>query len=200
MKLTLVTLFSIIFFWSCYAPKIPAESLSLIDYIQNNGNQLFNIQTQYIKAIFENKKQSLDSFLKNSYTPKYIKNYVELVADKSEIMNNMDDFLTHISQDLLAKRQELFAPLDSSYNAILQHIQQEQMFYNLACQQLRNLQLSAIKVNQQIELLKNKIGQQYQIDFNRIQSEIDHFSNGIIKQNQEVYPLLKNINSIIQKN
>ena len=201
MKLKLVAIFFSIFsFWNCYTPKIPAESITLIDYIQKNGNHLFFIQSQYIHAIFENKKNALDSFIKNTYTPKYIKNNIELVTDKSVIINNIDNFLAHISQDLLAKRQELFAPLDSAYNSIIQHIQQEQMYYNLACQHLRNLQLSAIKLNQQMELLKNKFDPQNQLDFNKIQTEIDLFSNVVIKQSNEVYPLLKNINTIIQKN
>jgi len=73
-------IFLVAIFSSC--AKLPLETITLTDAIIEEGKRMHALNISLINKMFKEKREKIDEFIKNEYTPKYLEDYMNAIEEE----------------------------------------------------------------------------------------------------------------------
>lgn len=182
------------FFMSCSA-TIPPQSVDLLDAISAEGRRMHEINVSLLNKTFEKKREKIDTFIKDEYTPKYLEGIIENIPANSKIEDELPKILKSITPVINSRRDMMQSALENQRVKLVTKLEQDYSVYENASLRLRNLLVSAVEVDKEKQKLFEQVRELSgdKIDFNKVENAINDFilDSGDISQN-----ILKLNNSI----
>lgn len=182
------------FFMSCSA-TIPPQSVDLLDAISAEGRRMHEINVSLLNKTFEKKREEIDTFIKDEYTPKYLEGIIENIPANSKIEDELPKILKSITPVINSRRDMMQSALENQRVKLVTKLEQDYSVYENASLRLRNLLVSAVEVDKEKQKLFEQVRELSgdKIDFNKVENAINDFilDSGDISQN-----ILKLNNSI----
>ncbi|PKP49395.1 MAG: hypothetical protein CVT92_15240 [Bacteroidetes bacterium HGW-Bacteroidetes-1] len=196
-KLLVLTIFLMI--TSC--ARIPIQSIDLMSNIQKEGERMHKINITLVNLIFNEKRQKIDNFIRLEYTPKYIEEITKLIPDNIDIKNELPHILNASMQKIIEKRGAMENALEINRIKILDRLNEDHRVFQLACDELKKLLVSAVKVDEERKKLLSQASQLSQngVDFNKLESVLDRFIQDSSDWGQNIYQLNENIDTLLNK-
>ncbi len=195
-----VLIFAISFlFVSC--AKIPIQSISLLNNIQDEGKRMHALNISLTNKIFSEKRNKIDEFIRKEYTPKMVAEFTQKIPDNIDIKAELPKIIASILPKINARRDSMQSVLESNRIKILDKLNEDFLFYDSACIEMQNLLSSAIKLEyerkkiiaQATSISKNSI------DFEKLEGTIDRFVQGSGDFGKDIVNLNESVNGILNK-
>lgn len=194
-RLKVLLILSLLF--SCSA-TIPPQSVILMDAITREGKQMHQINVDLLNKMFEKKRTDIDAFIKNEYTPAFIQNFQNKIPPGTDMVRELPTIIQTITPIINARRDSMQTALENQRVRLLTKLEQDFRDYSYASEKLRELLVSAVKVDSEKQKLYEQVNKLSgdQINFNKIENAIDRFilDKGSVGQN--VLKLNESMNEI----
>ena len=139
--------------------KIPTESIVLIEEIQLEGERMHKLNKKLMEKMFEEKRKQIDEYIVEDYTPVYISNFMQHVPDTLDVKNELPEMLEVILRDINKKRFELHRSLEKIQAEMMGKLNEDYIAYKRTSEKVRELLVSAVKVNEETSALFNQLGE-----------------------------------------
>ena len=194
-----IYLFCVVALASC--AKLPIQTNTLTDAIINEGKRMHELNLSLLNKIFNEKRDKIDVFIKNEYTPKYLEEFKKNIPIGTDYEQEFPNMIQRIVPKISSRRDMMQSALESQRIKLVTKLNADYKMFEVASMELRNLIESVIKVN---EARKKAFEQvkgltQNRIDLNQIETELDKF---IIKSGDiggNINELNSTINSLLNK-
>ena len=199
MKIKLFFFTLILLIASC--AKLPIQSLNLIDAISTEGKRMHQINLSMANKMFNEKRERIDEFIKNEYTPKFIEEFTKKIPTGTDLTNEMPNMMKSIIPKIMERRDAMQSALEINRIKVIEKLDQDYKEYELACRDLRHLLESAIKVDSERKQLLQKTQELTgnKIDFDQIGGQIDKFISNSGDLGQNINSLNDGVNNILNK-
>lgn len=198
MKKILFLLF-IVSIASC--AKLPPQTITLTDAIINEGERMHELNIRLLNKMFDEKREKIDAFIKNDYTPKFLAEFNARIPDGTDYKEEFPDMIQSIIPQINDRRDQMQAALESQRLKLVEQLNKDYQTFEKATRELKNLIKSAIKVDEERKEAFQQLNDltENQIDLNQIETEIDKFilksgdvGDNINELNNTINSLLKN--------
>ncbi|HEX8561767.1 MAG TPA: hypothetical protein VF676_02195 [Flavobacterium sp.] len=156
---------------------IPAESVTLIDNIRIEGRRMHELNLTLVDNLINEKKQKVDEFITNRYTPMIIANVKKNAPAGTDWEKEFPEIMQAVLPEITRKQAEMRDALDSAGKTIVDDINNDYAVYDEACRALKELLESTAKVDAERKALldqgNNLIGNKLDID--AISEKLDAF-------------------------
>jgi hypothetical protein len=185
--------------------KLPTETITLTEVVIAEGKRMHDINSGLLNKMFNAKKEQIDLFIKNEYTPKYLEEFVKRIPTGTNFEEELPSMINSIIPKINSRRDMMQATLEIQRIAIMSKLNQDYLVFEETTIELKYLIESNVKVNEERKKVIEKIKDwsSNKIDLNSIESEIDNFivksgdlSNDI---SDKINKLNTSINSILNK-
>jgi hypothetical protein len=164
-------------FSSC--AKLPIESVTLSQYIIDEGERMHKINLQLINSMFKEKRDKIDEFIKNDYTPSMLNNMMKSIETTDKPSEVIPAIVSAATPKIVEYRNQLQSSLETTRIKILSKLDDEYNNFKEASKSLKDLLNSAVKVDSErkkiMEDLKKYSGGK--VDINSIESALDNYTN-----------------------
>lgn len=198
-RYTISIVFPIIFFLlTVGCATIPKEALELNTAVNNGINSQNAAYKNLFDFYFNSKKEKIDEWITNVYTPNYMKNIKSLMA-KEGITEIKEDDMPYILKNIISKRDSMQNELEKTKNLIWTKISQDQMLLLNANEQVTMLLKSAVNVHEASKDLLQNASKFTALNFNfskmdnifnQYLSELDNYSKKSTSLIEDIEPLL----------
>lgn len=197
---TNVLIFAIGFLFASCA-KIPIQSISLINNIQDEGKRMHTLNITLTNKIFSEKRNTIDDFIKKEYTPKMVAEFTKRIPDNIDIKAELPNIIASILPKINARRDSMQSVLEGNRIKMLDKLNEDFLYYDSACIEMQNLLSSAVKLEyerkkiiaQATSITKNNI------DFEKLEGTIDRFVKGSGDFGKDIVNLNESVNGILNK-
>ncbi len=181
--------------------KLPIQSLNLIDAISTEGKRMHQINLSMANKMFNEKRERIDEFIKNEYTPKFIEEFTKKIPAGTDLTNEMPNMMKSIIPKIMERRDAMQNALEVNRIKVIEKLDQDYKEYETACSELKKLLESAIKVNDERKKLLQKTQELTgnKIDFDQIGSQIDKFILNAGDLGENINGLNDGVNKILNK-
>ncbi|WMJ75286.1 hypothetical protein RCC89_19285 [Cytophagaceae bacterium ABcell3] len=196
MKKT-IYLFILVVFASC--AKLPIQTLTLTDAIISEGERMHELNLSLLNKMFNDKREKVDNFIKNEYTPKYLKEFKTRIPNGVNYEEEFPNMIQSVVPVISSRRDMMQSALESQRIKLIEKLNSDYKLFKEASTELRNLIESNIKVNEErqkaFQHAKNLTLSRF--DLNQIETELDEFiiRSGDITGN--INELNNSINSLL---
>lgn len=159
--------------------SIPPSTVTLTQEVIKEADAMHQLNIVLINQLFEERKQVINSFITNEYTPTIIKKYEALLPDTLDYKEELPNIMKSIIPVINRKKDSLQNVLGAQQQQIITRLNTNYVTYNKATVSLQNLINSAVKLKKaesnalsSIESLTGKT-----IDVKKIESSIDGLLN-----------------------
>lgn len=190
-------------FYSC--AKIPSQSIDLMTQIEKEGERMHSLNKVLLNKMFDEKKNKIDEFINDQYTPAFVKNIVSQIPSSNvdtaaftiimqRALPKIEERKNSMKTALENERLKLIAKLDEDYNT-----------YLLATSTMKSFLISAVKVEEERNKAFAYISQlsNGKVDLNKVEEELDTYvqNAGNLSANLQnaVNSMSNGIQSIINK-
>jgi hypothetical protein len=198
MKSPIYILVLTIIFYSCSA-TIPPQSVTLTDAISQEGNRMHQLNLALLNQMFKEKRESIDSFIKNEYTPKYLEEFNKRIPDSVNVKEELPGILEATIPEINSRRDMMQSALENQRVKLVTKLETDYKAYEDAALNLRNLLESAVKLDEENKKLYSQVSELSgnKIDLNKVENSINDFilDSGDVSKN--ILKLNDSINSII---
>lgn len=172
-----------------------------MDAISTEGKRMHQINNTLINKMFNEKREKIDEFIKNDYTPKFIEEFTKKTPLGTDLSNELPGMMKSIIPKIIERRDAMQNALEVNRIKVIEKLDQDYKEYETACHELKKLLESAIKVNEESKQLLNKTQELTgsKIDFDQIGGEIDKFILNTGDIGQKINDLNEGLNKIINK-
>jgi hypothetical protein len=184
----------------CSCAKIPVESVVLTEALIEEGKRMHQLNVSMLNALFEAKREKVDAFIQNEYTPTYIANFKEQVPENTDYEEAFPLMVGAIIPAINKRRDAMQSVLEKQRIKLMEKLNTDFDAFLTAAVELKHLLGSAVKVNEarkeaygQLSSLSNK-----KIDLYQIEEALDRFILKGGELGEDVDELNENINSIIK--
>ena len=143
MKYFFIAIFTLLFF-SC--ASVPSSTVTLTKDIIRESDNMHQLNISLINQLFNERRERIDLFIKNTYTPTLLKNYEKLLPDSLNYKKELPNILSSIIPVINNKKDSLQNILNSQEQEILKQLASNYTNYNKATISLQNLINSLVKV------------------------------------------------------
>ncbi|MGG6232141.1 hypothetical protein [Tenacibaculum sp. SDUM215027] len=143
MKYFYVSIFSFSLF-SC--ASIPSSTVTLTKEVIKEADNMHALNVSLINRLFDERKEKINLFIENKYTPTLLKKYEGLLPDSLDYKKELPNILNSIVPVINHKKDSLQSVLDSQRQDILNQLNSNYSEYNKATTSLQNLVNSAVKI------------------------------------------------------
>lgn len=181
--------------------KLPIQTISLTDAIIDEGKRMHDINISLLNKMFDGKREKIDVFIKNEYTPKYLEEFNAMIPSGTDYKEEFPDMIQSIIPQINSRRDMMQSALESQRIKLITKLNSDYKSFEEASIELKKLIESAVKVNKERKKVFQQINNmtQNRIDLNQIETELDKFiiksgdiSGNINELNNSINSLLNN--------
>lgn len=198
MKLPIYILVLTIIFYSCSA-TIPPQSVTLTDAISEEGKRMHQLNLALLNQMFKEKREGIDSFIKNEYTPEYLEEFKSRIPDSVNVDEELPGILEAVIPEINSRRDMMQSALENQRVKLVTKLETDYKAYEDAALNLRKLLESAVKLDEENKKLYSQVSELSgnKIDLNKVENSINDFilDSGDVSKN--ILKLNDSINSII---
>ena len=143
MKYFYVSVFSF-FLFSC--ASIPSSTVTLTKEVIKEADNMHQLNVSLVNRLFDERKEKINLFIENKYTPTLLKNFEGLLPDSLDYKKELPNILNSIVPIINRKKDSLQSVLDLQRQDILNQLNSNYSDYNKATTSLQNLINSVVKV------------------------------------------------------
>ncbi len=160
----------------CFAcASIPSSTVTLTQEVIKEADQMHQLNITLVNQLFEERKQVINSFITNQYTPEIIKNYENLLPDTLDYKKALPKIMESIIPVINRKKDSLQNVLSTQQEQIITSLNDNYLNYTKATTSLQNLINSAVKIktaeSDAISSIQNLTGDK--LDIKKVESTID---------------------------
>ncbi len=157
--------------------KIPLQTITLTDAIIEEGKRMHELNISLLNKMFDEKREKIDSFIKNEYTPKYLADFKEAVPVGTNYEEEFSGMMEAIIPEINSYRDQMQSALESQRIKLVTKLTTDFKAFENASNELKLLIESAVKVSEERQKAFEKVKNltQNKIDINQIENEIDKF-------------------------
>ena len=188
MKKTYLSLIISSLLISC--ASLPPSTSTLTKEVINEANDMHTLNIALINQLFEERKDRLNSFITDTYTPALVENYQKMIPDSINYKEQLPNILKSIIPVINRKKDSLQGLLDTQQQEIITSLNTNYITYTQATTSLQNLIDATIKVTETEENAVAKIQKltgTSNIDFKKIEQNID---STLIKVSKDTQPII----------
>lgn len=174
-----ITLFLVIsaLFLSC--ASIPSSTAILTKSVIDEGDAMHQLNISLVNQLFNEKRERLNTFITNKYTPAIIKKYQTLLPQDVDYKKELPNIIEAIIPVINRKRDSLQDLLLNQQQKIVSNLNTNFISYAKATSSLQNLINSAVKAK---EAEKNALASINQLtgnklNFKQIENKLDSLLN-----------------------
>ncbi|TDQ29744.1 hypothetical protein [Tenacibaculum caenipelagi] len=131
-------------FFSC--ASVPSSTATLTKEIIQESDNMHQLNISLINQLFEERKERINSFIDNKYTPALLKNYEKLLPDSLDYKKELPNILNSIIPVISHKKDSLQNVLYLQKQDVLNQLANNYTNYNKATTSLQNLINSLVKI------------------------------------------------------
>lgn len=177
--------------------RIPLQSITLSERIQEEGARMHQLNVLLIHQLFAEKKSRVNDFIKNEYTPSIIH---EMTSDLDEDLNTKLELpqIMAAAVPIINERQyAMQMALDSAKIKIIDQLNNDFAKYNMANNEMKKLLESAVKLNEEKKQLLNQSNwfKKKGINYDQLAELLDRF----VYSSGNIGGLIVNLNKDLNK-
>jgi hypothetical protein len=188
-----------IVFFSC--AKIPVQSVSLIEAVEEEGARMHGINTALLHSMFREKKEKINLFIEQEYTPAIVQNFKAQLPSNTDYKADFAAMLQSLMPRINARKDSLLNALDEEQFRIMDKMDADYAVYQNAIGELKRLLQSATKIDAEKKKLFDtaRMVSNNRVDLAGIETAIDRFiiAGGSVGGN--IQKLDEAINNFIKK-
>ena len=195
----LVFLLFVIVLSSC--AKLPVHTITLTEAVIDEGKRMHELNLVLINKMFAEKRDKIDIFIKNEYTPKFLEEFRSRIPEGTNYEEEFPNMIESIIPKINSRRDMMQSALENQRIKIITKMNADYKAFEEASMELKSLVESAVKVNEErkkaFQKVKGLTGNK--IDLNQIETELDEFiiKSGDVSGN--INNLNNSINSLLNK-
>lgn len=199
MKTKFLVLTMAILFASC--ARIPIQSINLVTIIHDEGERMHQLNTALTNNLFAEKRQKIDDFIRLEYTPKFIGEFTARIPENIDVKQELSGILASMIPVINERRDAMQGALELNRIKVIDKLNADFKDYEDACNELKILLASAIKVDEE----RKKLEQQAtgltgnKIDFEKLEMTLDEFIQDSGDWGQNISNLNENVNALLNK-
>ena len=198
MKSLIYILVLTFIFYSCSA-TIPPQSITLSDAISEEGKRMHQLNLALLNKMFKDKRESIDTFIKNDYTKTYLDDFRSKIPEGTDIDAELSGILKAAMKEINAQRDMMQSALENQRIKLVTKLETDYKAYEEASANLRRLLESAVKLDEENKKLYSQVSELSgnRIDLNKVENSIDEFILNAGDVSQRILKLNESIDSII---
>lgn len=199
MKTKFLVLAMAILFASCV--RIPIQSIDLVTIIHDEGERMHQLNTALTNNLFTEKRIKIDEFIRLEYTPKFIEEFTAKIPENIDLKQELPGILAGMIPVINERRDAMQSALELNRIKVIDKLNADFQDYEDACNELKILLASAIKVDEE----RKKLEQQAtgltgnKIDFEKLEMTLDEFIQDSGDWGQNISNLNENVNALLNK-
>jgi hypothetical protein len=178
---------------------IPPQSIHLTDAISEEGKRMHQLNLALLNKMFKEKRERIDNFIKNEYTPKYLEEFNQRIPEDVNVNAELPNILAATIPEINSRRDMMQSALENQRIKLIRKLEDDFKSFEDAALKLRNLLESAVKLNDEMQKIYSQISSlsDNKIDMNKVENSINDFilDSGDVSQN--ILKLNETINSMI---
>lgn len=178
---------------------IPPLSINLTDAISEEGKRMHQLNVVLLNKMFKEKRERIDNFIKNEYTPKYLEEFKKRIPEGVNVDAELPNILAEAIPEINSRRDMMQSALENQRIKLVAKLEEDFKTYEDAALKLRKLLESSVKLDEEKQKFISQIRELSgnKIDFNKVENSINGFilDSGDVSQN--ILKLNNSINSII---
>lgn len=178
--------------------SIPPTTVTLTQEIVKEANEMHQLNIILVNQLFEERKQVINAFITNEYTPTIIKKYEALLPDSLDYKKALPNIMKSIIPVINRKKDSLQNVLSDQQQDIITSLNTNYVSYSKATIALQQLINSAVKLkkaeNNALSSIQDLTGDS--VDVKKVESTIDGL---LIKAGTDMSKLLE-VNNILKLN
>ncbi|WP_439506297.1 hypothetical protein [Sediminibacterium sp.] len=182
-------------FGSC--TRIPLQSITLSERIQEEGARMHQLNTLLMHQLFAEKKARVNDFIKNEYTPSIIHKMTSDLDDDLDVKSELPQIMAAALPMINERQYAMQMALDSAKIKIMDQLNADFAKYNMANTEMKKLLESAVKLNEEKKQLLNQSNwfKRKGIDYDQLAELLDRF----IHSSGNIGGLIVNLNKDLNK-
>lgn len=196
MKFKIYSILISLFFVGCVS--IPQSTVTLTQEVIKEADQMHQLNIALVNQLFEERKQVINAFITNQYTPSLVKKYEALLPDSLDYKKELPNIMKSIIPVINRKKDSLQNVLSNQQEQIITNLNNNYQTYSEASMTLQSLINSAVKLktaeNDALASIQKLTGDK--VDIKKIESSIDGLLN---KAGNDMSKLLQ-VKDIIESN
>lgn len=165
----------IILFSSCV--RIPVQSVALAEALQEEGKRMHSINLELLHKTFDYRKRDINDFIENTYTPAYLENFKKLIPDTTNYKVRFVQIFQGALPEINLTKDSLVGALEKQKAKLIHKLNQDYDAFNKAIEELRQLLVSAVKLNDARREIydKAKTLSHGKIDMEAVESALENY-------------------------
>lgn len=176
--------------------SIPKSTNTLTQQMAEETNNMHNLNISLVQQLFNERKQRLNTFITNKYTPSLIERYKKLLPDTTNYKKELGNIITSIIPVIEAKKDSLNNILNNQEKQIISQLNSNYQKFTRASNSLQNLISSASKINDSEENIIQSIDNitHNKLNLNAIENELDSLLGKTSNIFNKLKPFEKSLN------
>lgn len=176
--------------------SIPKSTNTLTQQMAEETNNMHNLNISLVQQLFNERKQRLNTFITNKYTPSLIERYKKLLPDTTNYKKELGNIITSIIPVIEAKKDSLNNILNNQEKQIISQLNSNYQKFTRASNSLQNLISSATKINDSEENIIQSIDNitHNKLNLNAIENELDSLLGKTSNIFNKLKPFEKSLN------
>ena len=154
---------------------IPSSTVTLTQEVIKEADEMHQLNIMLVNQLFEERKQVINSFITNQYTPAIIANYEKLLPDSLDYKKQLPNIMKSIIPVINRKKDSLQDVLSAQQQQIITGLNTNYLTYSKATTSLQNLINSAVKLktaeSDALSSIQSLTGDS--VDVKKVESSID---------------------------
>lgn len=177
---------------SC-TPKLPPQSVSLMQQISNEVDRMHKLNLAYVNKTFTQKMDEVNEFIDKEYTPEMIRNIQKQIAGVNVDMNKeWPAVIQKLSPQISATKDSLQKALVDNRIRIISKLNEDYSILKQACDAELNLLSSAVKLNETNRQVFDGLIRKISND-KLNPSKLEQALNGYLKKGSSVATMILNL-------
>lgn len=180
--------------------KIPVQSLQLSSAMIEEGARMHQLNVLLINAMFKSKREKIDIFIREEYTPVYIREFMVRVPEGTDLTKEIPEMMATMIPHINQQRDEMQAALEDQRIKVITKLNQDYDAYNEIALELYFLLESSTKVDEERNALMTQLNQRTgnQVDIDQLEKSLDNFILQSGAVGEKVTELNDRINSLLK--
>lgn len=159
--------------------SIPASTTTLTREVIKESDDMHQLNIALVNKLFNERKERIDLFIKNVYTPEVIKNYEKLLPNTLNYKEEMPNIIKSIIPVINNRKDSLQTILSQQKQQILNSLNTNYKTFQTATTSLQNLIESVVKIksveNKALNSIEKLTGTS--LDTQKVKTTIDKLLN-----------------------
>lgn len=177
--------------------RIPIQSITLSERIQEEGATMHQLNLLMIQLLFTEKKARVNDFIKSEYTPSIIQKMTADLAEDFNVQSALPQIMAAAIPVINERQYAMQLALDSAQIRIVEKLNADYDNYNKANTEMKRLLASAVKLNEEKKqlLIQSNWFKKKAVDYDELSALLDRF----VRASGNIGGLIVNLNKDLSK-